>query len=99
LAQLLYNVTWGRGVLKKMAFFCYIICGRPPTVALDTSKQCVSGLISNNVLSTGQQTSRKTIVGMCQGRKTALRTLVITFDTAQCSCLFKRFNFSVRKTA
>ena len=31
LAQLLYNVKWGRGVLKKMAFFCYIICGRPPT--------------------------------------------------------------------
>ena len=28
LAQLLYNVTWGRGVLKKMAFFCYIICER-----------------------------------------------------------------------
>ena len=29
LVKLLYNVIWGRGVLKKLAFFCYIICGRP----------------------------------------------------------------------
>jgi len=29
LAQLLYNVTWGRGV-EKNGIFCYIICGRPP---------------------------------------------------------------------
>ena len=31
LAQLLYNVTWEGGV-EKMTFFCYIICGRPPTI-------------------------------------------------------------------
>ena len=29
--------------------------------------------------------SSKTIVGLCQGRKTALQTLVVTFDTAHCS--------------
>jgi len=32
-----------------------------------------------------KQTSSKTIVYLCQGWKTALRTLVITFDTAHCS--------------
>ena len=26
---LLYNVIWGRGVVKKSTFLCYIICGRP----------------------------------------------------------------------
>ena len=40
-------------------------------------------------------------MGLCQCRKTALRTLVVTFDTAHCSdkklYLFKRFNFSVHK--
>ena len=37
----------------------------------------------------------------CHGRKTALRTLVITFDTVHVSdkTLFQRFNFSVHNAA
>ena len=32
LAQLLYSLTLhGEGGVEKMAFFCYIICGRPLT--------------------------------------------------------------------
>ena len=48
----------------------------------------ISGLTSNNVLSIIDRTINrysKTIMGLCQGRKTALQTCVITFDTAHCS--------------
>jgi len=38
---------------------------------------------ADSLFSTGQQTSGKMTVGMCQGRKTALRTLV-TFDIVHC---------------
>jgi len=41
----------------------------------------VSWLTLNNLSFIWKKTNGKTIVGLCQGRKTALRAFVVTFDT------------------
>ena len=58
----------------------------------DFEQRCIDRAVNGN----------KTIVGLCQGQKTALWTLV-TFDTVlyivPTEILFKRCNFSVHKAA
>jgi len=44
-----------------------------------TLEQRISGLTSNNVI-IDRATSSKNIVGLCQGRKIALRTFVVSFE-------------------
>jgi len=41
---LLYNVIWGKGVVKKSTFLCYIICGCPHTTLFDAISHLVQGL-------------------------------------------------------
>ena len=50
----------------------------------------------------GNKWVAKMIVGLCQGQKTTLQTLSVTFDTAHCysrKMFVWKFNFSVHKAA
>jgi len=80
------TLNWYDKIVHKLAY--NQLCGFHNNSSDVTNEQWISGLISNNVWRQRQgnkPVAKRSWACPCQGRKTPLQTLVITFDTTHCS--------------
>ena len=80
------TLNWYDKIVHKLAY--NQLCGFHNNSSDVTNEQWISGLISNNVWQQRQgnkRVAKRSWACPCQGRKTPLQTLVITFDTTHCS--------------